>query len=258
MAALRFTASTSLLNPARNAVVRSASLVAAAATATLEVFDGVINQVATFTVHDGGTGYVVGDQLTISPEFGGEDATFEVATVDGLVGEILTEAIAAGGTGYEVGDTLTLETEEEGVAAEYEVATIGEAGVITGVTLVSGGAGYIATETYTTTTDSTLGDGATITASTVAVGEIATVTLLTAGNGFEASKTYDATTDGDGENAEIDVDTVSDPDSTESIGKISAVANTQDEIEFPSGLLTNRGISVKLTGSGAIGYIYKD
>ena len=75
-----------LLNQIRNTVIKGVNLAASAsAAAVLEVFDGAIDSVATFTIQEGGSGYAVGDLLTlVAGENGGSAsrAVFRVTQVD--------------------------------------------------------------------------------------------------------------------------------------------------------------------------------
>ena len=59
--------------------------------------------VTSIAIADPGTGYTVGDVITIAG--GGSDATFTIATVRGAVGAV---AIEAGGSGYVAGEILTI------------------------------------------------------------------------------------------------------------------------------------------------------
>lgn len=171
----KFTRTTSLLAPARKSLPRGILLTAAGATATLELLDGVVGKAATVAIDTAGTGYEVGDVITL-PSLGGEDATVTVATVGG-------------------------------------------SGEITGVTLTTPGSGFNAAEVPASqTTDSTLGA-----------------------------------------DAVISITTVEDDSTTESVAKISAVANTSVPLDLSKwSVETDRGLSIKLTGSGAIGYVYKE
>lgn len=218
----------------------------------MEVFDGTIGTIATQAVAVGGTGYLVGDTLTLVQGGGsGAQATYTVATTDGLVGEILTAALNAGGTGYTVGDVLTLEQVGGGVQATVEVDTEA-AGVITAITLLTGGSGYIV-DTGLTVTGGT-GSGATIDASTVAVGEIATVTLVSGGSGYVAGSTYATTSSGAGADATITASTATDAGT--SIAKMTAFPTDDSHMNFAFPLTVDNGVSVRLSGGTAKGYIY--
>ena len=73
--------------------------------------------VTSIAIADPGTGYTVGDVITIAG--GGSDATFSIATVRGAVGAV---AIAAGGSGYVAGELLTIGG--GGGDATFEVASV--------------------------------------------------------------------------------------------------------------------------------------
>ena len=101
---LPITANRALLLPVRNTVVKMVALCAAAATSTLEVFDGVFGTIATIAVGAAGTGYTALDVLTLVSASSGVQATVRVDTVD-VGGEILTVTLLSGGTGYLAGST---------------------------------------------------------------------------------------------------------------------------------------------------------
>src|SRR3990167_6532111 len=76
-----------LMNQIRNTLVKGVSLAASSAAAVMEVFDGAIDSVATYTIQEGGSGYSVGDLLTlVAGEFGGSAsrAVFRVTQIDDL------------------------------------------------------------------------------------------------------------------------------------------------------------------------------
>jgi hypothetical protein len=86
----------------RKAIVKGFALAAAAATSTLEVFEGIIGVVsaAGVSLNAGGTDYAEDDILTIaSPAEGGTDIQIKVLTVDGS-GVIQTFEVIQEGTGF--------------------------------------------------------------------------------------------------------------------------------------------------------------
>lgn len=88
-------------------------LTAAAATSTIEVFDGevgVVDATGDVSVSAAGTNYEVGDLLTITPTNGGTPAVFEVATVD-TGGEVLTVTLVTAGSGFVTGATHATTTD---------------------------------------------------------------------------------------------------------------------------------------------------
>ena len=125
----------------------------------------------------------------------------------------------------------------------------GTFGTVASVTIGVAGTGYEANDIVTLAAAGG-GEQATVKILTVAAGVPQTIALVTGGTGYAASATY-ATTGGAGANFTVTVATVT--DSGTSKGKISTVANTsfQAELETP----VAHGISVKITGSGAVGYV---
>lgn len=97
------TSSTSLVLSARNNVVKAFSLCAAAATSTLELFDGTIGSIATSALGAGGTGYAANDTFHLVQAGGGVVATGRVDTV--AVGVVTAYTILTTGTGYVAGTT---------------------------------------------------------------------------------------------------------------------------------------------------------
>jgi len=100
------------------------------------VVGGYVNDAITVTA--GGSGYTIGDILTI--DSGPTDATVEVLTVD-TTGPVLTVAVPFGGTGYTPGDVLTITG--GGNDATVTVLTVGAVPypVLT-VSVTTGGTGY--------------------------------------------------------------------------------------------------------------------
>lgn len=110
--------------------------------------------VATVAVNSGGTGYVVGDIVTLTHAGAYLDARFEVTSVSAGVitglrinssgafsNRIATVAVNAGGTGYAVNDILEVQggtAREQGKAKVTSVSS----GVVTGVALFETGGAY--------------------------------------------------------------------------------------------------------------------
>lgn len=79
--------------------------------------------------------------------------------------------------------------------------------------------------------------------------------MITAGGGYETSTTYNIDeTDGSGVGGSIQVDTISDLGT--SIGKLQATANlSAAPILVENGILTTKGISVRISGASAKAHI---
>lgn len=128
MKTLLITSSTTLLLPVRNQIVGYVHVCAAAATSTLEVFDGTIGSVATIAIGAAGSGYAALDVLTLQQAGGtsGVQATVTVTTVDGT-GAITGVTVLAAGTGYVAGTTYAT-TGGTGTGGTITVSTITDAG----------------------------------------------------------------------------------------------------------------------------------
>ena len=82
---LPISATKSYFYPIRNTVIKTVGLAGAAATSVLEVFDGAIDGIATWQLINNGTGYAVGDIVTLVAGENGEAesrATFKVLVID--------------------------------------------------------------------------------------------------------------------------------------------------------------------------------
>lgn len=121
--------------------------------------------VATVAINAAGTGYVVGDVLTLTHAGAVLDAKFEVTTVGGsgditglrincsgaFSNRVATVAVNAGGTGYSVGEVLEILGGSGRVKAKAQVDTVA-AGVITAVSLFENGGAYATAPTLTAAT----------------------------------------------------------------------------------------------------------
>jgi hypothetical protein len=110
--------------------------------------------VATVAVNAAGTGYVVGDVLTLTHAGAAFDARFEVTTVGGsgditglrivssgaFANRLASAAVAAGGSGYAVGDVLEVQGGSAREKAKVVVATLSGSAVATVTVAESGGA----------------------------------------------------------------------------------------------------------------------
>lgn len=105
--------------------VESISLAAAAATSTIELFEGeigVVDETGDVSVSAGGSGYVVGDLLTITPTNGGTPAVFEVATVG--TDDVATVTLVEAGSGFVSGGTYETTTDGSGTGATLDTDTV--------------------------------------------------------------------------------------------------------------------------------------
>ena len=154
-----------------------------------------------------GTGYIIGDVLTL-PKAGGTPATITVTLIN--KGRILTfGAGGAAGAGYLAGDVVTVNTGTPGHLASVLIQNVGGAGEVTVFTLTGlfpqGGLGY--TPGVKATTGGT-GAGFTVDVATVSADlGILSFNITTPGVGFSPGELV-AATGGSGAGAIIAVDTV--------------------------------------------------
>jgi hypothetical protein len=91
------------------------------------------DHISAATIQDGGTGYAIGDTITLSGGTKYHEPEIEVMGISS--GDYITvAAVNAGGTGYAVGDSLVPTTGTYSVAPELTVATE-SGGVVTGITI---------------------------------------------------------------------------------------------------------------------------
>lgn len=177
----------------------------------------------------GGTGYVVGDVLTIS---GGTGATATVGSV--LNGVVSGISLVDGGWGYSGSDVIALGS-ASGINGTVFVNTVNGNGTITAFTLQNGGQNYTTGRSYAT--GGTL-YGAVFTITSVSTGVIGTdvlssnsvpLTLNTAGHGYTTGSGK-ATTGGSGSGATVQILTLSSNtitiEGTKTVGQLGFYNNT--------------------------------
>lgn len=118
---------------AKKRKVSSFALAAAAATSTIELFDGeigVVDEVADTSIGAAGTNYEIGDLITLDPGNGGTPLILEVATVD-TGGEVLTYTISQIGTGLAVGNLQATTTDSvAGADFTLDIDAIDDTGAV--------------------------------------------------------------------------------------------------------------------------------
>ncbi len=118
------------------------------------------DHVSAVTIQDGGTGYVIGEAITLAGGTKYHEPELEVRGVSD--GDYITvAAVNAGGTGYVIGDTLVPTTGTYIVAPELEVLTLSGSAVATIAILNPGIASAQPTNPVATTSDGS-GTGCTI------------------------------------------------------------------------------------------------
>lgn len=142
--------------------------------------------VKTVSVNTQGSGYYIGDILTLV-QTGGSDATVTVATVDNF-GAVLTVSVATSGKGYSAATGLS-------------TTVNANSGAIRTVSIGSGGSGYTVGDILTIAG----GSGGTVKVTTVNSGAVTSVDIVTAGHNYSVDEAL-ATTGGTGTGCTIDVD----------------------------------------------------
>lgn len=137
-------------------------------------------EILTVAIGAHGSGYTVGDVLTLTPDFG-SFATVTVATLDGF---ITAAVLNAGGAGYLAGDVLSV-TGGDGLG-RITVDTVDGGGAVLTFHVSTAGSGY--TSTVANATAGGTGAGATF--NTTASRGVATLAITTPGNGFSALTLY--------------------------------------------------------------------
>jgi len=111
------------------------ALCAAAATSTVEVFDGaigVVDAVGDTSIGAAGTNYEVGDTITLDPGNGGTPLILTVATVD-TGGEVLTYTVTQVGTGLATGNLQATTTDSTaGANFTLDIDTVTDTGTSKG------------------------------------------------------------------------------------------------------------------------------
>lgn len=160
-------------------------------------------------INNAGTGYTVGDILTITHAGAAMNATLEVLTAPaGVIGSVAirnmgafsdraaSATVSAGGTGYAVGDILQVQGGTYTQRAKFQVATLSGSAVAT-VTLFDGGGAYTSAPSNPASTTKVgpaagTGSGCTLTLSmTGLIGS----TGIAATGGTGASATFNLTLD---------------------------------------------------------------
>ncbi len=163
--------------------------------ASADAGTGYLSTLNATPVTAGGSGYVVGDVLTVS----GGTATVKVTAVSGATsGAITSVSISNGGTGYVVGDILLVPT---GTGGQVKVTEVSSTGAITNLEIFKNGSGY--TATYYSPTGGT-GTGAQILVNSIGGQSVTNVTLLTTSTGYSVAAGV-ATTGGTGSGCTLNI-----------------------------------------------------
>ena len=117
-------------------------------TVTSTTVNNTTTSTTSFTVNTAGSGYAVGDTVTVSSGVAGAtDATLSVASLDGIVTSV---TVNNAGSGYGVGDTVTVSSGVAGATdATLSVASLD--GIVTSVAVNNAASGYAVNDTVTLT-----------------------------------------------------------------------------------------------------------
>lgn len=164
---------------------------------------GIVSTLAAAPTN-GGSGYSVGDILTITT--GGTGATATVLTLTGQV--IQSVNLHNAGLGYAVNDVLQIAgVLNNGIPATVVVTSIGAGGAVTGISLQTTGGSYAASQTNIATIET---NGVGVNASvdiTLTNTAIGTVVLTTGGSGYSTG-TGKSTSGGTGTSATLHITAV--------------------------------------------------
>lgn len=213
-----------------NAWQGGVGLISAAANTT-GIIGGILNpnntvNAGTGSWCSGGTGYVVGDQITVTGGNGdailivdaigsGGIATVSVGNSGGsgyVVGDLVkvnypsggpitNVTVAAGGNGYLVGDTVTIGSG----GAIFTVTAVSSFGTVSGLSITAGGSGYSGASSQGTSNLSSSGAGLTVTYSvssgiailkvtSVSGGVVTGLSIVASGTAYAVSSSQTTTT----------------------------------------------------------------
>jgi len=174
---------------------------------TIDYIDDGAGGILTITIVNFGSGYKVGDVVTVLD--GNDDATLtitdasKIITGSGLkvnytaqgIGEIVTTTITAAGTGYTTG-TQVPTTGGTGNGCLVNV-TADNAGLVTDITMFDGGLGYLVGDVLTIDAG---GQDATFVVANVLNGEVDFIIILigSEGTGYNVGDLFGLLNDGDG------------------------------------------------------------
>ncbi len=280
---LPISATQSLFLPIRNTVVKTLQLAGAAATSVIEFFDGTIDGVASVTASAGGTSYVVGDLLTlVAGENGNSEsrATVRVTVVDhnsasSSISSSASSSVSpspseSGSASASLSRSSSVSSSPSRSVSSSPSSSVSPSSSISPSASVSHSPSASASPSasLSNSVSSSLSSSASRSISSspsssissspspsgAGPGAVTSVEIISAGGGYTAGNTY-ATTGGTGSGCTIYVNTVADQGT--SFGKLQCVANeSAAPVDFgSSGSLTTKGVSVRISGTSAKGFI---
>ena len=156
-------------------------------------------QMAQLSMGGGGSGYAIGDQLTVNSGF--YNAVLYVDGVDGTAGSIASFSDGLSmGLGYSQYDTITVDGGNND--ATIEVDSVGALGEVTSYHFISYGSGYATGSEITTT--STSGTGFLINIDSIYYGSVTSFYILAGGNDYYNQNSV-STSGGTGAGCYIDI-----------------------------------------------------
>ena len=259
----------SLFLPIRNTIVKAVGLAGAAATSVIEFFDGTIDAVATASVSASGTGYVVGDVLTlVAGELGNAEsrATVRVTIID----HNSASSSVSSSPSLSISSSPSLSTSPSAslsvsssissspsasLSPSTSISSSPSASLSPSASISSSPSRSISSSPSSSPSSSVSSSpSASPSPSGAGAGAVTSVEIISSGGGYTAGNVY-ATTGGTGSGATIRVLTIADVGI--SIAKLQCVANeSAAPLEFgTSGCLTTKGVSVRISGTSAKGHI---
>ena len=265
---------TNIFLPVRNTLVKAVALCAAAADSVLEVFDGTIDAIATFVIGEGGSSYSVGDLITlVVGEFGGTQAILRVTQID----DHSPSSSISASPSLSVSSSPSLSSSPSASASPSSSVSLSPSASESPSTSISSSpsasespsTSISASPSTSISSSVSLSPSSSISLSvsssissspsaslspSVGAGRVTAAEVINAGGGYTAGNTYATTTDGDGTGATITVSTVTDVGT--SIAKLACVATeSASPIVFNEGILTTKGVSVRISGASAKGHL---
>lgn len=284
---LPISATKSFFLPVRNTVVKAIGLAGAAATSVIEFFDGEIDAIATWELINNGTGYNVGDLVTlVAGENGSSEsrAIFRVLVIDNSSASSSISSSPSSSTSsspslspsssasHSPSNSMSRSSSvssspssSPSVSASSSpsrsVSSSPSASLSPSTSVSSSPSASLSPSTSISSSPSlSISSSASRSISSspspsAGAGEITSIEMIYAGGGYTAGNTYATTTNGSGTGATIKVLTVSDVGI--SFGKLQCVANESASpmVFGAEGTLITKGISVRISGTNALGHI---
>lgn len=259
---LPISATRSLFLPIRNTVIKCLQLAGAAATSVVEFFDGTIDSIASASASATGTGYAVGDLLTLAAgENGNADsrAIVRVTQIDFLSPSTSVSSSPSLSISSSRSPSVS-PSASTSVSTSISNSVSSSASPSTSISNSPSPSPSISPSTSRSTSIS-LSPSSSISSSASAspspsgagTGGVTEVEVIFAGGGYTAGNVYATTaTTGAGSGATIKVLTIE--DTGVAIGKLQCVANESAAPVCLDTLIT-KGLSVRISGTNAKAFV---